>query len=115
MNTTIAATLAAALIATPLAVAGGFPGLPGQAGYGICNAYDHIDENATQAPPFQNVTADECGDDHPRDRADDRADERAANATADADEDAGGHEASSQAGEDGRAYGQERAQQRGPG
>lgn len=59
---------------------GGFPGLPDQAMFGICNAFDHVDGNATVAAPFAWLSSSMCEDaSHPGDgdRGDeDRSDER---------------------------------------
>jgi len=47
---------------------GGFPGLPDQAMYGICNAFGHADENATTAAPFAWLSSAMCEDTaHPAD------------------------------------------------
>lgn len=53
---------------------GGFPGLPDQALFGICNAFGHADDNATAAPPFQWLSGATCQDaSHPAE--DERPDE----------------------------------------
>lgn len=54
---------------------GGFGGLPDQAMYGICTAFDVVPDVAQQAPPFSWLTPDSCQDvDRPDNgTADDRA------------------------------------------
>lgn len=60
-----------------------FPGLPGAALFGLCQASDHADENATLAPPFAWLFANEdCEQvDHPRDEAGSHGEEQAADAS----------------------------------
>lgn len=78
----IASGLALALVtmATPAMAAGpgghgpgedgGFPGLPDQALFGICNAFGHADGNASAAPPFAWLTSGMCEDtSHPSEDA----------------------------------------------
>lgn len=130
MNATIAAFLATAMIAAPVAIAnGGFPGLPDQAAYGHCMAYTHADENATaNATPFQNDTApDDCEDLKPGDQADQAREDGQAFGMAQADEHhpdhagadrgnatADDHRQDDDAREDGRAHGQSQADERRP-
>lgn len=85
----LAIGMALALVAVPgTALAGhasddgqshdNFPGLPGAALFGLCTAADHADENATVAPPFSWLFANEDCEDvqHPSEDRPDEADER---------------------------------------
>lgn len=92
----LAIGMALALVAVPgTALAGhasdegqshdNFPGLPGAAAFGLCNAADNADENATVAPPFSWLFANEDCEDvqHP---SEDRPDEAEQAEHADEDE-----------------------------
>lgn len=129
MNATIAAFLATAMIAAPVAIAnGGFPGLPDQAAYGHCVAAQHNDANATNATPFQNETAAEaCEDLKPGSQADEAREDGQAFGMAQADEHrpdhagedrgnatADDHRQDDEAREDGRSHGQSQADERRP-